>query len=132
MTRLITDSVDLALDSTGDLVIPLRHTVGVEGVAQAIRIAVGMYRGEWFLDLDAGVPYLEGPGIDPSIVILGATFSRSIAEAILRAEIVKVEDVASVISTSVEFDGETRALTLAYEAITTFGDTVADSLEIDA
>lgn len=123
---LATDPLDLALDANGDLEIPLRHVSGLEGVAQLIRIRLSMIRGEWFHDLDAGVPYLPSPGIDPAAVILGSKrFDPVLAEAQFRDAISRVPGVAAIESMSVVL-GANRRLTVTWKVVTEFDDTTIE------
>ncbi len=127
MALLSTDRVDWALDAAGDLVMPIRWTRGIEAVAQGIRIRLQLVRGEWFLDRDAGVPYHEGNGVDPTLVILGRRFDRVRAEAAFRAAILRTPGVASITSIGMEFDARTRKLAVAIRVKVAFAD-LADEL----
>lgn len=134
MALLSTDPVDLLLDSSGDLVIEngdLVLTLAGDdpgGVGQLIREAVLLVKGEWFLDLDAGVAYFERDGVDASEAILGQTFDAAKCETAFREAIAAVAGVDTVVSVSATFDDGTRLATIAWVVTTTFGNTVADSL----
>jgi hypothetical protein len=121
---LETDPVDWALDAAGDLIMPIRYTRGIEAVAQGIRIRLMLVRGEWFLDLDAGIPYLPGNGVDPTIVILGERFDRVRAESAFRAAILRTPGVGRIVSLGIEFSSATRVMNVAVKAQTLWGDTV--------
>lgn len=128
---LSTDPIDWYLDPvTNDLVIgtDVSWTSGPDAVCQGIRIALAMIRGEWFIDLDEGVPYLEREGIDPALVLLGQKFNIEKARAAMRPEILKVPGVKEIISLDPTFNTSTRALTITFKVSTVFGDTVADTL----
>ena len=130
MALLETDPVDWALDADGDLIMPITYTRGPEAVAQGIRRALLLVRGELFYNLDAGVPYLEGNGVDPTLVILGRAFDRVRAEAAIREAIVGspsvpgVVGVSRIVSLGLEFDGQTRKLRVAVRVESVFGDTI--------
>lgn len=130
MPLLETDPIDLELDENNDVLIPMRHTSGLKGVAQGIKIRLLMVRGEWFLNLDVGMPYFEGDGIDPNIVILGNRFNRDLTTALVRQTILRAPGVKAVEFISVEFEGETRALTIKYRVRVDWDDTLEDSLEV--
>jgi hypothetical protein len=74
---LLTDPIDLLLDDNNDLVFrdgDLVFSTGIEAVVQACRIVMQMFRGEWFLNLDAGLPYWESIlGQKPAVAIQAAT-----------------------------------------------------------
>ena len=131
MPLLVTDPIDLLLDSSGDLVIEngdLAFSSGVDGVGQAIRVAVRLVRGEWFLNLDAGVPWLERDGVDSSEAILGQQFQEAKAISAFRDAIIAVPGVAAIDSLTATYDNTTRLLTIAWSVTTVFDNTVADSL----
>jgi hypothetical protein len=124
---LESDPVDWALDPlTGDLVMPIRWTRGLEAVAQGIRVRLLLVRGEWFLDLDAGVPYLPGNGVDPSLVILGRRFDRVRAEQAFREAVLRAPGVRAIRSMAIDFETATRTLRCSITVVTEFGDTPLD------
>lgn len=64
-------SVDIGLDPlTGDLPEIPRYIRGDDLTAQRAGVRLRSFRGEWFLDADVGLPYLEWVGVKP--VPLGA------------------------------------------------------------
>jgi len=73
---------DYALDPlTGDLAIPMRLVGGVDAVAQRLAIRMGFWRGDWFLDLREGVPYLQNVFIrNPDLALVESFFRRIIRE----------------------------------------------------
>lgn len=128
---LPTEPLDLLLDSSGDLVIvdgdaPL--AVGVDGVAQLIRIAVLLVRGEWFLNLDAGIPYFERDGVPAAEAILGQAFNELATTAAFREAILAVPGVDRIDQLSATYEGTQRLLTVRWTVITVFGVTLSDSL----
>lgn len=129
---LSTDPVDLLLDSTGDLVVTsdLQWAVGLPAIAQGIRIALQLFRGEWFLDLDEGVPYLEREGVSADDALLGAKFNHGRAVAAFRDAIRRAPGVNSIVSLNVTFDRATRKVLASWIVRTEFGDTKPDSLKL--
>ncbi len=130
---LSTDPIDIELDNDhdisfvdGDIVL----TSGINGVAQDIDIAVKMIAGEWFQDLDEGIALWVRDGIGPDRAILGQKFNKQKAINEYSTAILTVREVTSILSLDVTFDSSIRTLRIRYEVITSFGDTVADSLEI--
>lgn len=133
MALLSTDPVDWALDpATGDLIMPIRYTRGLEAVAQGIRVRINLVRGELFTDLDAGVPYLPGNGVDPTLVIMGGRFDPVRAEAALRAAILRTPGVRRIESLVIGFENRTRTLTATIVVIAGFDDVPEDRLELTA
>jgi hypothetical protein len=123
---LLTDPRDLLLDDDNDLVITsdLQWSRGIPAVMQSCRIALQMFQGEWFLDLDAGIPYWDQ--------ILGQKPATAIAaaSAAFRDTLVNIESVVEVLRCDVTYSGATRILTVIWRVRTEFGDTPTDTLAL--
>lgn len=122
---LETDPIDLKIDPvTGELVVTddLVFSTGSDAVAQGLRLRLQLFKGEWFLNLDEGVPYYED--------VLGQKFDEKRIRAAFRPVILSTPGVVEIISLAVQFDGPTRDVTIAWEVRTEFGDTVADTLDL--
>lgn len=106
---------DLELDVDGDLVVDtdVHFTSGLQAVTQEIMIRLKTFRGEWFLDLDEGVPYYQD--------LLGQKYNEVKARTAFRNEIQKAPYVTKVISLEVSFDRATRELRVSFKAQTIFG-----------
>jgi hypothetical protein len=131
MPLLVTDPIDWKLDPvTHDLVITddLAWISGVDAVAQGCKIVVGMIEGEWFADLDEGVPYLERDGVTAARALLGQKFNPEKARAAMRPELLSVPGVTNINYLNPSFDRKTRTMKVDFEVDTEFEDTVADSL----
>src|SRR5438045_2986215 len=110
---LSTDPIDLQLDTaTGDLVVDsdCHWTSGVAGISQGIRIALQMFKGEWFLDLDEGIPYLERSGVPADQALIGQKFNQSRAVTMFRETILRAPGVNTITSLAVSFDHTTRKI----------------------
>jgi hypothetical protein len=128
---LSTDPIDFMLNtSTGDVVIPPVLTTGVAAVVQGCRIAMATIAGEWFLDLDQGVPYFERVGVDAAHAIFGQKYDQAKALVAFRAALLKVAGVLSISTLTVTFDGPSRSLTVLWAVKTAFGDTPVDTLAL--
>lgn len=122
-----TDIVDFLQDENGDIVIPLQHTSGVQAARQGIRDRLLLFRGEWFLNLDVGVPWFQR--------ILGQKFVEAIARAEIRAAILDYPAAAEVPVLDLTFDPAERKLSVAFEVRLVFDDlttTLNDSLNLEA
>jgi hypothetical protein len=110
-----TDPVDLLLDDDGDLILisDLMFSTGLNAVAQGIRIRIQSFKGEWFLDLDHGVPYYQD--------LLGQKFNEVKARAAFRTAILSAPGVTELTSLEVTFDRASRALNVAWKTRTEFG-----------
>lgn len=132
MRLLVTDPIDWRLDPvTNDLVITddLSWVTGTAAVAQGCKIVCGMIEGEWFADLDEGVPYLERSTVPASRALLGQKFNPEKARAAIRPELLSVPGVTRINYINPRFTRTTRALTISFEVDTDFDDTVSDTLK---
>lgn len=127
---LSTDPIDWLLDNNGDLVIPLQHVRGIDAVRQGIQVRLRMIRGEWFLNLDEGVAWLDNDVVAPDEAILGNLFSDALLRAEARKAILKTPGVDTINSLQSSFDPTTRAGSVTFDVTAVFGDTVADTLAI--
>jgi hypothetical protein len=93
-----TAPADLYLDDSGSLAV-VRDT---EAVGQHVRQRLMTYLGEWFLDREAGVPWVRD--------IVGHGYDPVLAESVLKAEILDTDGVIDINSFSVRFDSSTRGL----------------------
>jgi hypothetical protein len=114
MALLSTDPVAIRLtaDDDIDLTNGLVLTSGLEAVAIGIRVRLLMFRGEWFLNLRTGVPWL-----------VNATVPAG--EALLRTPGVK-----AITTLRVTYANSTRLMSITWAVSTVFGDTDADTLEL--
>lgn len=131
-TILSTDAIDFAQDTvTGDIVIvggKLQLIAGVPAILQGIRRRIRRVAGEWFLDLDAGVRWIERQGVTAAQAILGQSFDAAKADAEIRAAILDAPAVTGVTALAVTFDRTTRTITITFTATYQFADLPADTL----
>ncbi len=98
--------MDWELDDDGDLIIPLVFTSGLGAVAQGISIRLKTFKGEWFLDVDHGVPYFENDVVtDP---LIGGKFNELKALAAFRPVIAASPGVDEIVRLAVQFTAATR------------------------
>lgn len=124
---LVDDPIDLALGDDDDLIVTtdLAFVRGLAGVAQMCRIAVQMFAGEWFLDLDVGIPYWEDIFGAPAEVALLS------ARAGFRDELLAVDGVLDIVSLVVTFDNaRSRQLTVSWQVRTAIGNTPVDTMTV--
>ena len=126
---LITDRIDWKLDANGVLIIPPVWVSGLEAVVQRMRIRIRMTRGEWFLDREFGVPYFDNDVVPESQALLGQRYDEIKARAAIRDAILDTDDIVSVQRMELAFNNSTRALSVTFEVVTAFGDTITDTLE---
>lgn len=98
---------DLLLSDSHDLAIidfDLQLTTDQQAVAQRVKQALLLFKGEWFLDRDLGVPYYED--------ILGTKNSIDTVRAIFVNTIRSVDGVKDLTEFNIEFNDATRTLEL--------------------
>lgn len=98
---------DIYLNADGNLAL----VYGAEAVGQHARQRVRTYQGEWFLNTDAGMPWLEQ--------VLGGKPDTVLAEAILKAEILDTDGVETIEAISTRFDRTIRGIAVDTLEITT-------------
>ncbi len=97
------DEGDLALDSKGRFFV---RTELKDIVEQRIRVRLRFFRGEWFLNLDAGTPYYQ------------VLFVKGVGNNVIRSvfsQILSVEGVQSILELIPERDAKTRVLKLTFK-----------------
>jgi len=89
---------DVYLDNTGNLVLARK----AEAVGQHVRQRLMTYLYEWFLDTDAGVPWLDE--------IMAQQYNPGLAEAVVKGEILNTDGVTEIVTFSVAFNQVRRDL----------------------
>ena len=83
--------------------------------AQKVKINLQNYRGEWFRDVNTGVPYLQQ--------ILGLRNSKELADTILKTTIVATDNIDSILTYSSTVNQE-RQLIVTFSASMVTGGTI--------
>ncbi len=95
--------------STGNLT----FVSSTAAIAQAIGTALQMFQGEWFLDLDAGVPYFQNVLIkNPNAGVLALVFQNAL---------LGVLGVTAVTSLTLDYDPAARTLAVTWAVMTDDG-----------
>lgn len=104
----------LALDSDGDLAIPVRLSTGLEAARQLLVNRFNAVLRDWFLDLRRGIPYHEAVFIkNPNLSVIRGIF-RQVLET--------TRGVSNVTRFDLTVDTKTRAVSIGpFEAIITDG-----------
>ena len=104
---------DIALGTDGDLSISAGDIVlisGAEAIVQAIRIRLQFFKGEWFIDLNAGIPWFQDVLVkNPDVNLLYSIFRKALLET---------PGVLAVNALSLSLDRGTRTLTVSYRVST--------------
>lgn len=104
-------------DNTGDLLLTngdLSLARGAVAVKQALRQELKMFAGEWFLDLDYGVPYYKN--------VLVKNPNPQLLEGIFQQKILSTPGVLELTSFSLTYDASARTLSLIFDARAYDGD----------
>ena len=98
----VVENGDLALIYDGDV------------VAQMLRLKLRTFFGEWFLNTEAGIKYLE--------VVFVKGVQRSLVEAVFRNAILETDHVNSIKTFTAGFEPITRVFSLTFVVDTDFGE----------
>jgi hypothetical protein len=107
-----------ALDENHDIYISggsRARVTGSEEVAQKLERVLLSYRGDWWLDLLSGVPWIQK--------ILGDELSRGESEDLIKQTILSVVGVEGLEEFDGTFDGTNRLVSVTFRANTTSGPT---------
>jgi hypothetical protein len=95
--------------------------VNAEATAQNCRTRVQVIQGEWFLDVSAGVPYLDNAYVTKAITDKPADIL--FAESVIQEEILDTDGVDELISFASQYDSDTRQFNVQIALTTLFGTT---------
>ena len=108
------DKQDLALDATGNL----RMARDGEAIGQHAKQRLKTFQGEWFLDTEAGVPWMKHVFPRPP--------SLAIAESIIKLEIIRTPGVTEMISFNMIYAPDLRGLEVLSTEIRTIYDDIVE------
>jgi hypothetical protein len=93
-------------DGISDLFVRDDHQIGIalgpEAVAHHVRWRLMTFEGEWFLDVEAGVRWLED--------IMGHRFNPTLAEVMVKNEVLETPGVTGINALSIGYDRARRDL----------------------
>ena len=87
-----------------------------EAVAQRVKTRLYLLQAEWFLDVDAGVPYLQRITAKPTDLFY--------TESIIKKTVMETEGVAAMAAFNMDFDRDIRKLLVTMVITTIYGSTV--------
>lgn len=108
---------DIALDVDGDLDISAGDLVLVsdaDAVLQAVRIRLQFFKGEWYLDESAGLPYFQD--------ILVKNPDMNVLQFLFRKAILETPGITTVNALTLSFDSAARSLSVSYRASSDVGE----------
>lgn len=88
-----------------------------EAPGQAVKTRLLLWRGEWFLNIDEGTPYMEG--------ILGKK-AKETADITIQNRALGTEGVTTIENYESEIDPDTRRLSATFAVNTIYGPTRVD------
>ena len=108
--------MNLYLDDNNDIRFvdgDLPTVEGLEEIRQLVKQTLGSVKGEWFLDLDQGLPYFQ--------TIFKKSTSLAAIESIYLEAIGNIPGILDITSFNMEFDPKYRKLNISFTANTTDG-----------
>ena len=119
-------AVDFLLDSTGDINLNDNNSISLtsnieESSKQQVLIWLSVFRGEWFANTLAGIPYLNN---DSNSEQLMGTSNKSLFDVTIREGILTRENIQRLVSYESVFNRAQRTLTVSFSAITDSGEVV--------
>lgn len=109
--------IDLKLNSDGDLAIEDLDLVLVEEddqVAQNLLIRLRFFKGEWFLNVNDGIPYYQS--------ILVKNPDGALVRSIFKEAILTTPDVTKLLSFTADLNVSPRQAEVDFTVATIFGD----------
>lgn len=95
---------------------------GAAAVAQKLRSRLYLNRGEWFLDPDAGTPWLPLPDLLDKPILGSMPADIGYAERTIKKIILETPDVTTITDFSLDFNSVTRKLQFSASGTTVDGD----------
>lgn len=108
--------MDIALDTFGDIDVSTGDLVlldDTDAIKQHLRIRLQFFLGEWFLDTRVGVPYFEQ--------LLGQKPNDEVVRSIMRSVVLSTPGVTEMRDLTIDYDGASRNLAVAFTAVTDTG-----------
>jgi hypothetical protein len=116
---------DIKLDLTANDIVIEDYDMQIidegERIRQQLTTHLLTARGEWYLNINHGVPYFED--------IWKKQADRALIESVFKTEIMKIDDILEIISFALELDAVNRSLSVLFSAKTTFG--AADNITVE-
>lgn len=104
----LSDDNDIVMKDGG---LPL--VTGIEELRQLVTQVLAAFEGDWFLNLDSGMPYFQ--------TILRKATSVSQIEGIYLETIANIPGILDIETFNLEFEAQSRTLDISFRAITTDG-----------
>ena len=106
----------IKLDNNGMLELSNNHQLqlieGEEELMQALACRLRVFKGEWFLDTDLGLPYFQ--------VFFGKKATSTMIYNAIRKEALKVPGIHDLVNTSIALNNN-RTLDIKFDVVNKFG-----------
>ncbi len=93
-----------------------------EATAQRVKTRLYLLRAEWFLDVDAGVPYIQRITVKPTDLFY--------TESIIKKTVLETEGVSEITSFGMDYNRDTRKLLVTMTVTTIYGTTADIRVDI--
>ncbi len=106
--------MDILLDDTGDVAFSNQPTITASkdlDLSQRLRIRLGTFEGEWFTNVEFGVPWFSQ--------VLGKNRSKAVVDAIIQEQVYLEPDVLSIRKFTSTLDKSQRRYTASMEIVAT-------------
>jgi hypothetical protein len=128
---------NLLLDeTTHDLMLVNGNLViasGDDAVRQAVLCRLLLFKGEWFMNEDIGIPYLGKTNDDRTSILGQKNPNMNMIKEVFRQAILNSPGIATVESISASLDRSTRLLTISFVAVQDSGARmVVDGFQVGA
>lgn len=107
------DTNDLFLRGDGQLAIVRQ----AEAVGQHVRQRLKTFKGEWFLDTEAGMTWLDE--------VFAHRYDPALAESLVKAEILDTDGIQEILTFNVSFQQDKRNLVISEVEVLTMYDSKA-------
>jgi hypothetical protein len=116
---------DLGLTDTGELTIvdgDLVIVTGKDSLLSDLRARLEFFKGEWFRDLDEGVPFFTDVFVKkPNLPAIRTIFADMITST---------PGIKELVSIALELDAATRTAVLTYSATSDLGELISETIEV--
>ena len=110
------DFIRRNLNNDGDITVN-DFVLDKDVILLAIKSRLQFFKGEWFLNTDDGTPYFQDIFVKPARLPL--------IEGIIKRRIIETPGIVSLNSFNLNFDDVLRELTVDFEALDQYGDTIS-------
>lgn len=86
---------------------------GIDAIRQRIILKLSIWRGEWFLDTDVGMPYVQE--------LIGKRGTHELLRRVVKGKIENTDGVVEVTKISLSIDAKSRHVKIECDILTTYG-----------